>query len=125
MSSSRDFGGSASPLGGGSPTRKIIGTALVLVLLLVTSLAFVDIGLRRWPRPESARVRILLVAAASYASLFVLLLWAALRGQSVAAPDAMTLVSLAAWATGTAVAIRWVAVRSRAVSRDGYEWMVV
>jgi len=43
------------------------------------------------------RRRLVLVGAASYASLFAILLAQALRGQSVTAPDTVTLVLLAGW----------------------------
>jgi hypothetical protein len=47
---------------------------------------------------DSARVRLVLVAAASYAALFGILLWQALRAQSLVQPDAATIAALAAWA---------------------------
>ena len=43
--------------------------------------------------------------SASYVSLFALLLWQALRGQSVTAPDATTLTALAMWAVLTVGAL--------------------
>jgi hypothetical protein len=50
---------------------------------------------RRWT--ESVRVRLTLAAAASYLSLFAMLLWQALRGQALVNPDGTTLAALAAW----------------------------
>jgi len=44
------------------------------------------------------------VAASSHAALYVILLIEALRGISLAAPDAATVTQLAAWAVATAVA---------------------
>ena len=44
------------------------------------------------------------VAASSYGSLFGILLWQALRGQSLVQPDGTTLIALTAWAIVTAVA---------------------
>jgi hypothetical protein len=52
------------------------------------ALPLIAVVLRRWRAPEGTRLRLLLAAAASHASLFVLLLSEALQGQSVAAPDA-------------------------------------
>jgi hypothetical protein len=52
----------------------------------------------RWAEPK--RVRVVLTAAASYAGLFSILLWQALRGQSVVAPDATTILTIVAWAVG-------------------------
>jgi len=48
------------------------------------------------------------VAAASYASLFLLLLWGALRGQSVVAPDVAALSAIAIWALMTALVLGWI-----------------
>jgi hypothetical protein len=78
-------------------------------------LAIFAVLLRRWRRPEAVRVRAVLAASASYAVLFLLLLWEALRGQSVVAPDAATLVSIAVWAALTALALGWVRFEARRV----------
>ena len=51
---------------------------------------------------ELVKVRLTVTAAASYAALFCILLSQALRGQSVLAPDALTITLLGAWALGTA-----------------------
>jgi asparagine N-glycosylation enzyme membrane subunit Stt3 len=51
-----------------------------------------------------AAARLMFVAASSYASLFGILLWQALRGQSVVQPDGTTIIALAAWAIMTTVA---------------------
>jgi hypothetical protein len=58
---------------------------------------------RGWP--EVRRVRIVWAISASYVSLFGLLLWQALRGQSVTAPDAATLTAMALWAVLTVSAL--------------------
>jgi hypothetical protein len=57
----------------------------------------------RWPR--ASRVRVVLAATASYTALFVILLWQALRAQSIVQPDAVMLVVLTAWAAATAAAV--------------------
>ena len=77
----------------------------------VQVLALVALGLRRWRRPEAVRVRATLVAAASYAALFLLLLWQALDGRSIVAPDAAA--SMVIWAVATALALGWIALASR------------
>ena len=64
-------------------------------------------------RAESERVRLLFVAAASYATLFATLLWQALRGQSIMNPDAVTIAVVGMWALMSAVAVRW-SIASRA-----------
>jgi hypothetical protein len=54
---------------------------------------------------ETARVRIVHVAAAAYAGLVVLVTWQALRAQPLLAPDALTLAALAVVVGGTALAL--------------------
>ncbi len=89
----------------------------------VQALALVAVGVRRRRRPEDVRVRAVLLAAVSYASLFVLLLWEALRGRSVVAPDAMAVASIAIWAVVTALAVAWIGLGSRGASRDNLDGM--
>lgn len=76
-------------------------------------LALVAIGLRRWRRPELVRIRAILIAGTSYALLFILLLWQALRGYSVTAPDRTTLAAVAVWAIVTTLSLGLVGLRSR------------
>jgi hypothetical protein len=87
------------------------------------ALALIAVGLRRWRRPEAVRVRAMLAAAASYASLFLVLLWEALRGQSVVAPGAAALASIAIWAVLSLLVLGWIGRGSRGASRDGLERM--
>jgi hypothetical protein len=54
---------------------------------------------------ETRRVRIVWALSASYVSLFALLIWQALRGQSVMSPDAATLIGFAVWGAVTMLAI--------------------
>ena len=68
---------------------------LPVLALLVTS--------RRWP--ELRRIRVVWAMSAGYVSLFALLLWQALRGQSVTAPDATTLTAMGLWAVLTVSAL--------------------
>jgi hypothetical protein len=63
---------------------------------------------RRWS--DTTRARLVLIAGASYALLFLILLAQALRGQSVVLPDAVTIALLAAWAAATGAAA-WIATR--------------
>jgi hypothetical protein len=67
-------------------------------------------------REAVARARLALTAAASYAALFIILVWQALRGQSVLQPDAATAALLAAWAAAT-ILIGWMVTRVQ--SRHG------
>jgi hypothetical protein len=65
-------------------------------------LPLVSIVLARSRRISSDdRARLVRVAGASYGALAAILLWQALRGQSIVAPDAATLVALGAWALAT------------------------
>jgi hypothetical protein len=80
--------------------------ALPLVLFLIV----------RRRRPDTQRVRLTWVAAASYFALFAILLAQALGGESITAPSAGSMAVLAAWALGTAGAA-WLAVASATASR--------
>ncbi len=61
------------------------------------------------------RVRLVLAAASSYTALFALLLWQALRGQSILQPDVMMLV----WLGATTAAV-YVAARSESLPRAAF-----
>jgi hypothetical protein len=54
---------------------------------------------------DRARIRLIMVGAASYAGLYVILLAQALRGQSVAAPDALTAILLGGWLLASIAAV--------------------
>ena len=112
-------GGPGVPVTGWSREHGDVRVPHFIGLHAVQALALIAIGLRRWRRPETIRVRALLAAAASYASLFFVLLVEALRGQSVVAPDATALASIAIWAVGTVAVVGWISLRSREVSGDG------
>ena len=73
----------------------------------VQILALIAFLLRRMTSPLR-RQRAVMVAAASYASLFGILLGQALSGQSVLAPEGPMLVALAAWLAGTLAGAAWV-----------------
>jgi hypothetical protein len=62
------------------------------------------------------RVRLVLAAASSYIALFAVLLWQALRGQSILQPDTVTLAVLAVWLVATAAAM-YAATRSTSPPR--------
>lgn len=71
----------------------------------------------RWAalRGEEVRARLVIVIGLAYGGLFLLVLWQALRGQPLIAPDALTLAALGALAVATlggiAAALRQTAVR--------------
>jgi hypothetical protein len=109
-------GGAGVPVTGWSRDHGDVRVPHFVGLHAIQMLALVALGMRRWRRPEAARVQALLVLGASYAALFLLLIWQALRGQSVVAPDVVTLQALAAWAGATLVALGWISLGSRSVS---------
>jgi hypothetical protein len=110
-------GGPGVPVTGWSRQHGDLRVPHFVGLHALQALALVAVALRRWRRPETARVKAVQIAAASYASLFVLLIWEALRGQSVVAPGATGLASIAVWALLTALAIGTIAIRSREAAR--------
>ena len=77
----------------------------------IQMLSLLALALARFGWQEARRVRIGWAVTASYASLFSLLLWQALRGQSVTAPDSATLTALTWWAVLTALALGIAGVR--------------
>ena len=87
-------GGPGVPVTGWSRVHGDVRVPHFIGLHAIQALALVALGLRRWRRPEAVRVRAVLAFAASYASLFLLLLWEALRGRSFVAPDA-TVINVA------------------------------
>jgi hypothetical protein len=118
-------GGPGVPVTGWSREHGDLRVPHFIGLHAVQALALIAVGLRRWRRPEAVRVRAVLAVAAGYAALFLLLLWTALRGQSVVAPDAMALASAAIWAVLTVLALGWIGVGSRGASREGTDRMAV
>ena len=68
-------------------------------------------------RAHTTRVRMIVVATASYATLFAILLWQALRGQSLVQPDGATIAALMGWAILTALGT-WFAETRRATTRN-------
>jgi hypothetical protein len=112
-----DDGGPGVPVTGWSREHGDVRVPHFVGLHAIQALAILALVLRRWRRRDSDRVRLVLAGAASYATLFALLLWGALRGDSVVAPDTTALTSFACWASITALAVGWIAIRSRARAR--------
>lgn len=67
-------------------------------------LPVISLRLARRRRSMDERARLVRVAAASYAALTLILVWQALRGQSLVSPDAATLTAFAVWAVAIAAA---------------------
>jgi hypothetical protein len=69
------------------------------------AIPMVALVLRRSKISAAVGVRLVAIAAASYAALFGIVLMQALRGQSLLMPDALTLMLLASWLLTTAAAM--------------------
>jgi hypothetical protein len=80
-------------------------------------LPLLALTLRQRRVAEIARVRMMLVATASYATLFAIVLWQALRGQSLVQPDSATIGALMGWAILTGLGT-WFAATRRATTRN-------
>jgi len=78
------------------------------------------IALLLWRRriEDRRRVRLIVVAGGSYAALFLILIWQALRGQALVSPDALTLSVFVVWAALTAGMAVW-PFRTRTSRSDG------
>jgi hypothetical protein len=110
-------GGPGVPLTGWSTEYGDLRVPHFIGLHGLQALAIAAVLLRRWRRPEIVHVRVTLAVTASYASLFGLLLWQALRGESFVAPEAVTLTTLGAWAALTAIGLGWIARAPRRAHR--------
>jgi hypothetical protein len=77
------------------------------------------IALLLWRRrvEDARRVRLMLVAGGSYAAVFSILIWQALRGQALVAPDALTLAVLVLWISLTVGFVVW-PFRTRSATPD-------
>jgi hypothetical protein len=80
-------------------------------------LPLLALAVRRRRSDETARVRVMFVASASYVSLFAILLWQALRGQSLVQPDGVTIGVFLLWAILSAIGA-WFAATRQARTRD-------
>ncbi len=69
---------------------------------------------RNGTRADRNRTGVVFTITASYVALVAILTWQALRGQSILQPDAETLVAMAVWMAGTAMASVFCALRFRA-----------
>jgi hypothetical protein len=83
-------------------------------LLVIASRRRGRIGARL--RFDRVRARLLTVAGLAYAALTVLLTWQALRGQSIADPDAVTLTAAGTVLLATAAGTAWALARPRTVA---------
>ena len=98
-------GGPGLPGTGWSTAAGDLRVPHFLGLHAIQALALAAVGFRRSRRPEHARVRGVVAFAASYTGLFVLLLWRALRGESLVTPTAPTIAALVGWAAASGLAL--------------------
>jgi hypothetical protein len=95
-------GGPGLPGTGWSTEHGDLRVAHFIGLHALQALPMFALVLARRKVSDLVRVRLTAVAAISYAALFGILLSQALRGQSVLAPDGLTLTLLGGWVFGTA-----------------------
>jgi hypothetical protein len=91
-----------STTGGDLRVGHFAGLHAMQVLPLLGFLLTRPAAVRRWNLRQ--RTRLMLIAGASYLALTMLVTWQALRGQSIVAPDGLTLLVAAAGA-GVALAL--------------------
>jgi hypothetical protein len=115
-------GGRGIPITGWSRDHGDLRVPHFVGLHAIQALALVVVVLRRWRRSDSARVQAVLAVAASYTSLFALLLWQALHGESLVTPGTGTAEALMIWAAATMLALGWIGVRSRNATHNGFNW---
>jgi len=65
-------------------------------------LPLLALAIRRRRLPDAVRVRLVVVSAASYTALFLLVVWQALRGQPLVHPDGVSAIAFVVWAALTA-----------------------
>ena len=94
-------GGPGLPATGWSREHGDVRVPHFMGLHALQALPLLALGTRRTRWSEARRVRLVLAASASYVSLLGVLLWQALRGQSLLTPDATTVAALVAWLAST------------------------
>jgi hypothetical protein len=104
-------GGPGMPITGWSTTGgdlRIAHFVGIHALQLLPLLAFgLALAARRRPRlrAEGVRARLVLIGAAAYTGLLLLVTWQALRGQPLTSPDALTLGAFALIVAGTTIGV--------------------
>lgn len=109
-------GGPGVAITGWSRDHGDLRVAHFLGLHALQALPLLAVALRRTRVAPSRQVRLIATAAGSYTALVAIVLWQALRGQSIVAPDLATLGALLIWLALTAL-LAWRSVASRRLSR--------
>ena len=99
-------GGPGLPITGWSREHGDLRAAHFLGLHAMQALPVLAVVLRRRRVGDVVRARVVIAGAAGYGSLFAVLLWQALRAQSIVQPDALTAAVVGLWAVATAAALR-------------------
>lgn len=102
-------GGAGLPLVGWSTTGGDLRIAHFVGMHALQLLPLLAAALGAWATrlDETARTRIVGVVGTAYAAVVVLVMWQALRGQPLVAPDAWTLGAAAVILLGTAAGLAW------------------
>lgn len=108
-------GGSGLPVTGWSRNHGDLRVAHFLGLHALQMLALLTLALVRRGWSDARRVRVTFAASGSYVTLFGLLMWQALRGQSITRPDGLTITLLAMWAVLAAAAMWLAAYRTNSI----------
>ena len=106
-------GGPGLPGTGWSTEHGDLRVAHFVGLHALQVLPLIAIGLRRRRLPHTLRVPLVLTTGGSYVAMLAMLVWQALRGQSVLAPDPLTLAVLGAWSALTFAAVAVVLLTAR------------
>ena len=106
-------GGPGLPMTGWSTTHGDLRIPHFFGMHAVQILPLLAWLLARARTPQPQRATLVQVAAAGYSGLIAILLWQALRGQSILEPDQATLLALALWAVATVLAAGIVLTRTR------------
>jgi hypothetical protein len=105
-------GGPGLPATGWSREHGDVRAPHFVGLHALQALAVAGLWVRRRRGQSAQGVNLMRTAGVSYAALFAILIWQALRGQSLVRPDALTLAVLASWAALTGL-IAWAAAGRR------------
>jgi hypothetical protein len=104
-------GGPGLPGTGWSTEHGDLRVAHFLGLHALQALPLFALALGRRRLSDVVRVRLTIIVAASYIGIFGILLSQALRGQSILAPDALTVTIVLVWGVTTTAALAVVALR--------------
>lgn len=106
-------GGLGLAVTGWSREQGDVRVAHFMGLHALQALPLLALALRRTRASRRQQVRLVFIGAGGYAGLVAIVLWQALRGQSLVAPDATTVAVLLVW-LGASLALAWRTLAQRA-----------